>query len=196
MYLVRKHCTAVADACAAIERPPADIKVVAEMSVVAREMSSLFGHEMQSENLGRRARAETYGYLVRCEKGLRSLQTTVSAAAANANRANRTGTEEDAAELRSRAAAEQQLLRQIHEAFASLGQSTSVDVEGQLRRLEEGMESLSRLAGEAKGKFNSSGSGEQNNYVNESTGMQNVNGSVASHAPVYFGQNMSFHRNE
>lgn len=159
-------------------------------------MSGLFEHEMRSENLGHRARAETHGHLVRYEKGLRSLQTTVSAAAANASRANRTGTEEDVAELRSRAAAEQKLLRQIHEVFASSGQSTSIDAEGELRRLEEGTESLSQLAGQAKVKFNSSGSGEQNNYVNESTGMQNVNENAASHAPVYFGQNMSFHRDE
>jgi hypothetical protein len=197
LYLQFLHYYSVRNAtCAAIERPPADIKVVAKMSVVAREMSSLFEHEMRSENLGHRARAETHGHLVRCEKGLRSLQTTVSAAAANASRANRTCTEEDAAELRSWAAAEQKLLRQIHEAFASLGQSTSIDAEGELRRLEEGMESLSRLAGQAKGKSNSSGSGEQNNYVNESTGMQNVNGNVADHAPVYFGLNMSFHWDE
>lgn len=159
-------------------------------------MSSLFGREMQSEVLGHRAQVEACGYLVRCERGLRSLRTTVSAAAANARRANRSGTDEDAAESRSRALAEQQLLREIHEGFASLGQSRSIDADGELGRLEEGMESLSRLAGEVKGKFNRSGSGEQNNYVNESTGTRNINRSVGSHAPVYFGQTMSFYRDE
>lgn len=193
---VRTQAEAVANACAAIERPPADIKVVAEMSAVAREISRLFGREMQSESLGRRAEVETHGCLVQCERSLQSLGTKVAAVAANARRADRTGAGEDAAELRSRAVAEQQLLRQIYEAFASLGQSRSIDAEGDLRRLEEGMESLSQLAGETKGKFNSSGSGEQNNYVNESTGMQNVNRRVDSHAPVYFGQNISFRRDE
>lgn len=193
---VRAQAEAVTNACGAIERPPADIKVVAEMSVVVREMSSIFGRKMQSEDLGHKAEAEAHGYLVRCEKGLRSLRTTVSAVAANARRAERTGTGEDATESRGRAMAEQQLLRQIYDDFASLGEKRSVDAEGELRRLEEGMESLGQLAGEARGKFNSNGSGEQNNYVNENTGTQNVNRSVDSHAPVYFGQSMSFYRDE
>jgi hypothetical protein len=61
--LTYNYCSVCNATCAAIEKPPADIKVVAEMSVVAREMSSLFEHEMQSENLGHRARAETHGPL-------------------------------------------------------------------------------------------------------------------------------------
>jgi hypothetical protein len=90
LYLQFLHYYSIRNVtCAAIERPPADIKVVAEMSVVAREMSSLFEHEMRSANLGHRARAEIHGHLVRCEKRLRSLQATVSAAAANASRAKR-----------------------------------------------------------------------------------------------------------
>ena len=193
---VRAQAEAVTNICAAIERPPADIKVVAEMSVVVREMSSIFGRKMQSEDLGHKAEAEAHGYLVRCERGLRSLRTTVSAVAANARRAERTGTGEDATESRGRAMAEQQLLRQIYDDFASLGEKRAVDAEGELRRLEEGMESLGQLAGEARGKFNSNGSGEQNNYVNENAGTQNVNRSVDSHAPVYFGQIMSFYRDE
>lgn len=191
---VRAQADAVISACDAMERPPADVKVVAKMSVVAKEISSLLGHGIQSEELGHRAQAEAQSQLVRCEKGLRSLKSTVSAASASARRANRAGTEEDASELRSRAAAEQQLMQQIYNAFASLGQSTSVDADGELRRLAEGMEDLGRLAGEARGKFSSTGSGEQNNYVNESTGTQNNNRD--SRAPVYFGQNMSFYRED
>lgn len=186
----------MSDACAAMERPPADIQVVAKMSDVAKEISSLLTNGMQSEELlGRRAQGEVQGQLVRCEKSLRSLRSTVSAAAASGRRANRTGTEENASEARARAAAEQQLLRQIYDAFANLGRSSSIDAEGELRRLEEGVENLGRLAGEASGKFNSNG-GEQNNYVNESTGIQNNNGTVDSRAPVYFGQNMSFYRDD
>lgn len=85
-------------------------------------------------------------------------------------------------------------MQEIYNAFVSLGQSTSVDTDGELRRLAEGMEDLGRLAGEAKGKFSSTGSGEQNNYVNESTGTQNINRD--SRASVYFGQNMSFYRED
>lgn len=192
---VRAQADAVANACATMDRPPADIKVVADMSQVAKEISSLLTHGMQSDELSHRAQAEVQGQLVRCEKSLRSLRSTVSAAAASARRANRTGTEEDTADLRSRAAAEQRLLQQIYDAFASLGRGSSVDAEGKLRRLEEGMEDLSRLAGETRGKFNSNG-GEQNNYVNESTGMQNNTRSVDSRAPVYFGQNISFYRDD
>jgi hypothetical protein len=194
---VRAQADAVSNACAAMERPPADIQVVASMSDVAKDISSLLTHGMQSEELlGHRARVEVQGQLVRCEKGLRSLRSTVSSAVASAKRANRAGTEEDASEVRTRAAAEQQLLRQIYDAFASLGRSSSIDAGGQLRRLEEGMENLGRLAGEARGKFNSNGGGEQNNYVNESTGTQNNNRSVDSRAPVYFGHNISFYRDD
>lgn len=182
-------------ACAAMDRPPADIKVVAKMSDVAKEISNLLTHGMQSEELlGHRTQVEAQGQLVRCEKSLRSLRSTVSAAGSSVRRAIRAGAEEDASELRSRAAAEQQLLQQVYDAFTSLGRSSAINAEGELRRLEEGMENLGRLAGEARGKFNSSGGGEQNNYVNESTGTQNNNRD--SHAPVYFGQNISFYRDD
>lgn len=85
-------------------------------------------------------------------------------------------------------------MQQIYNAFASLGQSTSVDTDRELRRLAEGIEDLGRLAGEARGKFSSTRSGEQNNYVNESTGTQNNNRD--SRALVYFGQNISFYRED
>lgn len=85
-------------------------------------------------------------------------------------------------------------MQRIYDAFASLGQSTSVETDGVLRRFAEGTEDLGRTAGEARGKFSSTGSGEQNNYVNESTGTPNNNRD--SRAPVYFGQNMSFYRED
>lgn len=85
-------------------------------------------------------------------------------------------------------------MQQVYDAFASLGQSTSVDTDGELRRLAEGMEDLGRLAGEARGKFSSNRSGEHNNHVNERTGTHNNNRD--SQAPVYFGQNISFYRDD
>ena len=103
---VRAQADAVISACDAMERPPADVKVVAKMSAVAKEISGLLGRGIQPEELGHRAQAEAQSQLVRCERGLRSLRSTVSAASASVRRANRAGTEEDASELRSRAAAE------------------------------------------------------------------------------------------
>lgn len=62
-----------------MERPPADIKVVAKISATAKEILSLIDYRMQSEKL------------VRCRKRLRSLLITVSAASASAGRADWVG---------------------------------------------------------------------------------------------------------
>jgi len=193
MRPVRAQADAVVSACNRMERPPADIEVVAKISAIAKKILSLIDQRMQSEEL------------FRCQKGLRSLRSMVSAASAGARRADRAGTGGSTSELRSRVAAEQQMLQEIYDAFASLGRSSSINIEGGLRRMEEGMDDLGRLAGEAKEKFSSTGSGEQNNYVNESTGTQNnycnkstgtQNNNIDNHAPVYFGQNMRFHRGD
>lgn len=55
---VRAQADAIVNACDAIERPPTDIKVVAKMSIIAKDISSRLSYGIQSEELGHKAQAK------------------------------------------------------------------------------------------------------------------------------------------